>query len=181
MNESIQSKADILHYLDDIFNEVAHFLTGLTKEQFIQTPEEKWSSGQQLEHLIRSTKPVYLLLQGDIANIEAFGKPERASWVYDELVKTYLAHLEKGGKAMGRFIPKQVNADQKEVLIQEFVQAKEELIKGLLQWQEEQMDNYCIPHPLIGKLTVREMMFFTIYHTRHHLQSIKKSLRNVLN
>lgn len=75
----------------------------------------------------------YLLLQGDITNIEAFGQPERVSWSYDQLVKTYLGHVEKGGKAMGRFIPRQVNANQKERLIQEFVQAKEDLIKGLRQ------------------------------------------------
>lgn len=24
------------------------------------------------------------------------------------------------------------------------------------------------PHPLLGKLTLREMMFFTIYHVQHH-------------
>ncbi len=29
-----------------------------------------------------------------------------------------------------------------------------------------------MPHPLIGRLTVREMLFFTLLHTRHHLDRI---------
>ena len=35
-------------------------------------------------------------------------------------------------------------------------------------FSEKDLDNYILPHPLLGKLTIREMLFFTIYHVQHH-------------
>jgi hypothetical protein len=41
-------------------------------------------------------------------------------------------------------------------------------------WKEEEPDKYIVGHPLLGKITVRELGYFNIYHTLHHLDSIKK-------
>jgi len=30
------------------------------------------------------------------------------------------------------------------------------------------VDQYQLPHPVLGKLTIREMLFFTIYHNLRH-------------
>jgi hypothetical protein len=30
------------------------------------------------------------------------------------------------------------------------------------------LDEYLLPHPLIGKLTIREILYFTIYHNLRH-------------
>ena len=35
-------------------------------------------------------------------------------------------------------------------------------------WSEDDLDLYVIPHPLMGKLTFREILYFTIYHVKHH-------------
>jgi hypothetical protein len=32
-----------------------------------------------------------------------------------------------------------------------------------------------LPHPLLGKLTLREMLYFTAYHADHHRHSIEAS------
>ena len=34
------------------------------------------------------------------------------------------------------------------------------------------MDNFLIKHPLLGKITLRELCYFTIYHTQHHIKII---------
>jgi hypothetical protein len=34
------------------------------------------------------------------------------------------------------------------------------------------LDEYQIPHPLLGMLTVREFLFFTDYHTGYHTQTM---------
>ncbi len=39
-------------------------------------------------------------------------------------------------------------------------------------WSEAALDRYRLPHPLLGKLTVREMLFFTLYHNAHHLDQV---------
>jgi len=43
-------------------------------------------------------------------------------------------------------------------------------------YNEQQLDSYILPHPLIGKLTLREMLYFTLYHAEHHH---KQTLRNL--
>lgn len=30
-----------------------------------------------------------------------------------------------------------------------------------------------LPHPLLGPLTVREMLLFTLYHNRHHVEVVR--------
>jgi len=41
---------------------------------------------------------------------------------------------------------------------------------------DTQLDQYIAPHPLLGKITLRELGYFTIYHTQHHLAIIKDRL-----
>lgn len=36
-------------------------------------------------------------------------------------------------------------------------------------WPERALDRYRLPHPLLGKLTVREMAQFTLLHNVHHV------------
>jgi len=47
-------------------------------------------------------------------------------------------------------------------------------VKKIKNYNEANLDKYIIPHPLLGKLTLREMLFFTIHHNEHHLDLIKK-------
>ena len=51
----------------------------------------------------------------------------------------------------------------------------EKYTERLGNWSEKDLDKYKLPHPLLGKLTVREMLFFTIYHNEHHLKAMLKN------
>ena len=42
------------------------------------------------------------------------------------------------------------------------------LNKKIDSFDEKDLDRYILPHPLLGKLTIREMLFFTVYHVQHH-------------
>jgi uncharacterized damage-inducible protein DinB len=42
---------------------------------------------------------------------------------------------------------------------------------------EEDLDKHILPHPLIGKTTIREILYFTIYHVQHHQKAIKENLK----
>jgi hypothetical protein len=54
--------------------------------------------------------------------------------------------------------------------------------KGLLQlsatFTDEQMDDLQLPLPYIGLITLKEMLFFTIYHTNSHTIKIKELVGN---
>ncbi len=58
----------------------------------------------------------------------------------------------------------------------------EDLISACEQWDETALDQYQVPHPVIGNLTVREMLFFTIHHNLRHAsqEGIKSALSDNL-
>jgi hypothetical protein len=81
--------------------------------------------------------------------------------------------LGTGRTATGTFVPLTPNPDLK-LLLDEFTETNDALVNHLADWTEEELDKYVIPHPLMGLLTVGEMMLFTAYHTRHHLEIMEK-------
>jgi hypothetical protein len=101
-----------------------------------------------------------------------FGKSNRPSKSYDDLVLKYQITLQNGGKATARFIPKSVVWVQKEKLILRLQSHVETLIQNISAYTEEDLDTLIAPHPLLGKLTLREMLYFTAYHVTHHQKSI---------
>jgi len=38
----------------------------------------------------------------------------------------------------------------------------------------QSLDKFMLPHPLLGKLAVREMLFFTMYHNLHHVNNVRR-------
>jgi hypothetical protein len=155
----------------DAFNQ---YICSLNKEAFEATPEGKWSAGQNLDHLIRSIHPLQLAyaLPKFILRL-LFGKANRPSRTYEELVSKYKTRLAAGGKAKGPFIPPIISYDRKDALVKKYESQKQKLIRKIERQKEEDLDKYILPHPLLGKLTLREMLFFTIYHNEHHLNLLK--------
>lgn len=43
-------------------------------------------------------------------------------------------------------------------------------------WSERDLDRIRMPHPILGMLTTREMLFFTLYHNRHHVEAARRRL-----
>jgi hypothetical protein len=46
------------------------------------------------------------------------------------------------------------------------------LARRIDRFSETQLDQLILPHPLLGKLTLREMLYFTIYHVQHHQKQL---------
>jgi hypothetical protein len=41
------------------------------------------------------------------------------------------------------------------------------------------LDHFIAPHPLLGKITLRELCYFTIYHTLHHQAIINERIQEM--
>ncbi len=153
------------------------YLSALTDKDFMYAPKDKWTAGQQLEHICISAGAVNQGLSVPKWAIKLiFGKANRSSKSYDELVKKYLNTLENGGKASGRFIPKPVDANRKQKLLKSLSDIINNLASKINTYSEEELDTILLPHPLLGKLTVREMIYFTIHHVEQHQQITKRNL-----
>ncbi len=134
---------------------------------------------QQLEHLIKSVKPVNLALNLPHWLLRMmFGKRDGGSKTYDLIVAHYHKVLAEGAVATGAYIPKEVTQAQKDSLLQAY-QRQLLMLKGKLKaLTEQELDSIQLPHPLLGKLTLRELLFFTTYHTLHHLESVRQMFIN---
>lgn len=173
----IEYKPQIIFALNEKIDAFNNYIEPLSKEQFEATPNGKWSAGQNLDHLIRAIKPLQLAYRlPKFALFILFGKTNRASRTYDELVTKYKTKLTAGGKASGPFIPPVISFEKKETLIRKYKEQKQKLIAKVEKQDEKDLDTYILPHPLLGKVTLREMLFFTIHHNEHHLELLKNRI-----
>jgi len=142
-----------------------------------QITPEKWSTGQHLQHLIKSTKPLNQgLNMPKMALRGMFGKNNREERTYEQLVEKYQGKLAEGlpPNTNNSFAPKSVENSQKSEILTTFRTEVDNLKKIVEKWNEKNLSEYILPHPLIGKLTIREMLYFTIYHTEYHHKILER-------
>lgn len=172
------TKSDIIAGISDSFTELDNVCQHLSQEGFSQTHVSTWSIEQNCSHLLQSSVPVAKSLKAPKQVLLTFGESSTGSGTYEELVQKYLDRLKEGVKASGEYLP--VGSEQGETLLaflENWRKTMKLMIGNLSSWTEEDLDLYQLPHPAIGKLTIREMLFFTIYHTNHHLNTIQKLIK----
>ncbi len=174
-NSTTLTKEKIIEELQKEFEKVLTTVQPIADSAFFKRSDSKWSIAENLEHLILSVKPLNLAFRLPKFGLLFFGKPNRPIRTYEELVRRYENKLESGGRATSAFVPKIKRVD-KQSLILSFEKENKKLVHSLGKWSESDLDGYLLPHPLLGKLYVREMLYFTIYHTQHHLHAIEKLL-----
>ena len=60
-------------------------------------------------------------------------------------------------------------------MLESFQKQGEELAAIVRNWSAEDLDNYLLPHPLLGKMLIREFLLWMIYHNYHHLNNLKSN------
>jgi DinB superfamily len=173
----IISKTHIISSLQMADQELKAYCNTIDSSNFFFQPVDKWSIAQNITHLFASTRITLLVFRLPKFIIRLYGgKPNRPSHSYDELVAKYTLKLQQGGRASGVFIPKPMPASiGQQKIITAFSSKMQQLINVIeKKWHDNELDNYIIPHPLLGKITLRELCYFTVYHTYHHLRIIKE-------
>ncbi|TAJ49057.1 MAG: DinB family protein [Chitinophagaceae bacterium] len=151
----------------------------LSDTDLCYAPEGKWTAIQQLDHIIRSVSPVNMAMGLPKFILKwKFGTANRPSKTYEQLVEKYHRKLLEGGRASARFTPPAITADQKKALVHKLQKLVQALCNKTNHHSEETLDTYILPHPLLGKLTLREMLYFTAHHVLHHLEAVNKNLKN---
>ncbi|MFN0034154.1 MAG: DinB family protein [Saprospiraceae bacterium] len=163
------NRTAIIEQLQIHHSEFRHLLGSLSQTDYLAAPEGKWSAGQQLDHICRSVGPVSMAfgLPGFVLRWW-FGKANRPSRAYEAVVEKYKAKLAEGGRASGRFVPPKAEWHEREKLLRRLERLVASLCQKVENTSDSQLDTLILPHPLLGKLTLREMLFFTIYHVQHH-------------
>jgi len=170
----INTKPDLLAALQDSNQRAENWFRIIPTNDFFTRHGEIWSPSDNIDHLIKAVKPISKALKLPKITLQAmFGKPQKPSMTYEELCDRYRAEIARGAQASGRYLPDQQTPDddaepKKRELLGQWSKVNEELLSIVEKWDEKELDCYLLPHPLIGKLTIREMIYFTIYHNLRH-------------
>ncbi len=179
LHENPYSKTEILQTLRNVNQTVTDYFAALSPEVFFAHPPEVWSPGENLQHLIQSVSPVARAMQVPREALsKRFGTAERRSSSFTDLHDTYKTALANGGAASGPYLPvfETENTDKaaQEQIIQKWVEVSGALVAAGEGWDEDELDTYPLPHPLLGVLTMREMLFFTTFHNLHHINDARR-------
>lgn len=175
------SLPEIITELRDNAQQVAAAFAAVPAAQFYLHPPQVWSAAENLAHLIKSVRIATLAyrLPARMSGL-VWGTASR-SRSYAELLAAYRAKLQRGAEAPAAFLPELGEpptdpAAGQRVLLEQWMQSMSKLLKTLDGWQEADLDKAQVPHPLLGKLTLRELLFFTRYHNLHHVNDMQRLL-----
>ena len=167
-------RQELAHGLRRLCHDSALYWNAMPDEEFVAPLGSAWSPADHVRHLTTSVRAVSRgLAMPRLVLRVLFPMRARVSRRYEVLVQAYHRALQQGGQA-GRFapspraVPGQPEAYRRELLEQHRV-AVERITAQALSWTRTQVDDIALPHPLLGKLTVREMLMFTLYHNHHHV------------
>lgn len=155
------------------------FFAALSPGEFTRGTAERWSPAHHLHHLILSNKPVAyaLTLPRDRLPLRPGDLPSRE---YMQVRDLYREALATGVRASGRYLPDPHGTQ--DALVAEYSGTLELLEHNLLMyWTDAELDAHTLVHPVLGPLSVREMLFFTLYHNEHHLRGVQASLNRTEN
>ena len=176
-----QSREEILRSLERLRDDGLTFWADLPPTKFAAPLGDAWSPADNVRHLIKSTTPVTrALLMPALALRVMFGSASAPSASYSQLRDRYRAVLAAGATA-GRFAPKAArvpsdHAAWQRELVGQCRDSASDLRQAAARWSEADLDVYRLPHPLLGKLTLREMLFFTLYHFAHHQANVVRRM-----
>ncbi len=169
-------KTEIVEKLQIEFDKVEKLLNELSENQIFQRPiNNKWSVAENILHLILTTKPLVGLFGKPEIMFSNWGKSNRISRKYSIVIELYLKHIGNPGFTNKDYTPSKVDITKSE-LTQNFQSINLKFLERTVLLEEDDLDNYQIPHPLIGLLTCREFLYFSHYHTIHHFNTIKNIL-----
>lgn len=163
--------------LEEKYETLFSWLEQQPLEKWETGPEGKWTTGQHTKHLLQSITPLNtaMSLPKFILKFK-YGKSNRAVRDYDTVTKRYQERLEgakgltyKGSMNMG--IPKAIDKDY--FITRLKVEYKKLQYKSQ-HWSDPDLDNYILPHPLMGKMPIRELLMWNAYHLEHHTKTLMK-------
>ncbi|MFN8582997.1 MAG: DinB family protein [Gemmatimonadaceae bacterium] len=173
--------ADLARTLGRLTREGAALMEGLPLEVFFAPQRDRWSPAEHVRHLVKSSRPLILAyrLPRFVSKV-LFGSATTPSRTFVALRDDYRSLLAAGGKA-GRFAPSAEGtprdpAARRREILAAWHDVNDRVSTAWTRWRGIQLDQAVFPHPLLGKLTAREMAMFTVYHTSHHLTLVRDRL-----
>ncbi|AWV97797.1 DinB family protein [Arcticibacterium luteifluviistationis] len=171
------NKIEIKKELEKAVDSVITDLDNLSKEEFYLQKNGKWSAAQNMAHLTLGAKVFRKALRAPkLALIFKFGINLKAQRNTEWIEETYGT---SEFPAVTGFEPRMHENSSLEFEKEQFLKVHAELIQLLDNWTEWQLNTLRLPQLILGKLSIREMCLFFIFHIKHHQKAIRKSIDKV--
>jgi len=180
----IPTKESLMVDMENIFEETINWFNDQPEADFNkEIIPGKWTMAGHLYHLIKSTKGVSKGMgMPKLVLRTTFGKSNRTERTFDQQYKKYIDSLAAIANTTGqapiagaKFVPAPGRAFDKSELTKRFSEELTSMKNQVSKWKEKDLGVYVLPHPAMGKLTIREMIYFTIFHTKHHLDNLQEN------
>jgi hypothetical protein len=174
-----RDRAQLLSALSKLHRDSTGYWNAFSDDAFFRPLGQAWSPSDNVRHLTKSIRPVAQALRlPRIVLGLAFGRAAGPARTYEQMTATYHAALDAGAKA-GRFgpTPSPFPADpapRRAEIMAERDRVSAALDVAAARWRDAALDRYRMPHPVLGKLTVREMLTFTLLHNLHHMHVVER-------
>lgn len=166
------TRDQIVHQLEAAHEVGLEYFARYGDTAFFAPMGESWSPAEHVRHLTRSMAPLLPALRlPKVALRVMFGRPAGASMTLTALKEQYRAALD-GGATAGRFTPpldERTGAVRRRAIEDAHSETVRGLTSSMQRWTDAELDAYQLPHPLLGRITVREMLLFTVLHNEHHV------------
>ena len=169
-------KDEIADLLEEKYHSLLDWLEKQDDDKWIIGPENKWTSGQQALHLLKSIKPL-----NDVLSMPRFlfkytlGTTNAQIRDYETIVSKYLEQLEAFKKNSIKS-PKKLKVptiqDKRYLLTRLQVESKKLQYKTR-RISDRNLDTLVLPHPVMGKMPIREILMWTAYHAEYHTKKLQ--------
>lgn len=170
-------KIEIADLLEEKHQNLFDWLAKQPQENWEKAPNDRWTTAQHILHLVNSLQLLNNALSYPKFILKyKFGICNREGRNYDTVAKKYQEKLAANRERARTFNQKIKNPTlaEKERLLTKFQIQQKKLQYKTKKISDKNLDMLVIPHPLMGKMTIREIIMWTAYHTEHHLETLKK-------
>lgn len=170
-------KKEIIDVLEKKHRELFDWLEAQPVQKWLEGPERKWTSGQHILHLAKSIRILNKALKTPKFLLKRkFGLCNRPVRTYDQIAERYEERLTENKERVRIFneglkIP---GIKQKERLLTTLQIQNKKLQYKINKWADTDLDTLLLPHPLMGRMTIREIIMWTAHHTHHHTNILKE-------
>lgn len=145
-------------------------------DKWLEGPEGKWTTGQHALHLLQSIKPLNTALSLPKFVLRyKFGKANREVRDYQTVVNRYQERLKDAqGKTYGPSKNMKIpSVSEKQYLLNRLQVETKKLQYKTQRISNKNLDTLILPHPLMGKMPIREIIMWTAHHIEHHTNTLK--------
>lgn len=169
-------KVQIVGLLEQKHQDIFNWLDNQPEENWEKGPVDKWTTGQHILHLVKSLQMLNKALSYPKFILKyKFGVCNRAPRDYATVAKKYQDKLDVSkdkAKEFNKSLQIPTIKDKKRLLTRYQIQQKKLQYKTQ-KISDKNLDSLIVPHPLMGKMTLREIIMWTAHHTEHHLQTLQ--------